>query len=192
MTHDECIGSDCRSCVHWPISAAPLDACPAPISVREHRELLRERDEWKATAQAASRFWSRVAQGGGCWEWTGGLTGAGYGSFSVDGRNLYAHRYAYEALVPGGIPDQHELHHECENRKCVNPKHLTPVTVPEHREKAPHVGDAKRSITHCPQGHEYTPDNTYTRPSNGQRECRACKKASSRRVYLAKKEARRG
>lgn len=30
--------------------------------------------------------------------------------------------------------------------------------------------------THCPQGHEYTPENTYTRP-NGKRECRTCRKA---------------
>jgi hypothetical protein len=44
---------------------------------------------------------------------------------------------------------------------------------------------AKR--THCSQGHEYTPDNTYVEPS-GTRRCRVCL-ARRRRKYLAKLKA---
>lgn len=28
--------------------------------------------------------------------------------------------------------------------------------------------------THCRHGHEYTPENTYIRPSDGSRACRTC------------------
>ncbi len=38
----------------------------------------------------------------------------------------------------------------------------------------------KSNITHCPQGHEYTADNTYITPGNGHRLCRACIKARNK------------
>ena len=38
----------------------------------------------------------------------------------------------------------------------------------------------KTRPTHCPQGHEYTPENTYTHPQ-GWRACRACLRAHDRR-----------
>lgn len=38
----------------------------------------------------------------------------------------------------------------------------------------------KSRITHCPQGHEYTEDNTYIVPSTGHRMCRACIKAKNK------------
>lgn len=31
--------------------------------------------------------------------------------------------------------------------------------------------------THCPAGHEYTPDNTYINPTSGGRQCRDCRSA---------------
>lgn len=39
---------------------------------------------------------------------------------------------------------------------------------------------SKSNITRCPQGHEYTPGNTYTIPSTGHRMCRACIKAKNK------------
>lgn len=38
----------------------------------------------------------------------------------------------------------------------------------------------KAQITHCPQGHEYTEENTYIVPSSGHRMCRACIKAKNK------------
>lgn len=32
----------------------------------------------------------------------------------------------------------------------------------------------RSSLTHCPQGHEYTPENIYRNPKTGHRMCRAC------------------
>jgi len=34
--------------------------------------------------------------------------------------------------------------------------------------------------THCAQGHEFTPANTYRRPDFGWRQCRACDRERSR------------
>lgn len=41
-------------------------------------------------------------------------------------------------------------------------------------------GCPKSRITHCPQGHQYTEDNTYIVPSTGHRNCRACVKAKNK------------
>jgi hypothetical protein len=43
------------------------------------------------------RFWSKVARSGGCWVWLAGKRGTdGYGGFHVAGRDVYAHRWAWE------------------------------------------------------------------------------------------------
>jgi hypothetical protein len=37
--------------------------------------------------------------------------------------------------------------------------------------------------THCIRGHEFTPNNTYTRTRNGVRECKQCRSLRSRKHY---------
>lgn len=44
--------------------------------------------------------------------------------------------------------------------------------------------------THCPKGHEYTPENTYYR-ERGWRHCRTCKLEQCARYKAAKRAARR-
>jgi len=36
-------------------------------------------------------------------------------------------------------------------------------------------GGRQRAKTHCPHGHEYTPENTIVYPSDGRRRCRTCR-----------------
>lgn len=57
-----------------------------------------------------------------CWRWSGTFDRNGYGTFSVGGRTVRAHRFAYQAHT-GRPPSQHVLH-KCGNRWCVNPSHL--------------------------------------------------------------------
>ena len=72
------------------------------------------------------RFDAQVAKSDGCWQWTGTRNEAGYGQIGVEGRTMYAHRFAYEAFV-GPIPDGLVVDHLCGDPSCVNPQHLEVV-----------------------------------------------------------------
>ena len=98
------------------------------------------------------RFWSKVEGDDplGCWLWTG-TAPSGYGKFSTSpGVSVYAHRYAYAAMV-GPIPDGLHLDHTCQTRRCVNPLHLDPVTP---RVNAQRAGRARvhKAPTPAPEG----------------------------------------
>lgn len=118
----------------------------------------------------------------------GGKSALGYGFIwsKPHGRSLQAHRVSWE-IANGPIPEGLVIDHLCRNPSCVNPEHLEPVTVAENTRRglAPVVGALHQlSKTHCPQGHKYTPENTY-RYGNG-RHCRTCaiEKTQARRLRL--------
>ena len=117
----------------------------------------------------------------GCWLWTG-RTHDGYGYVSWAGRNRRVHRLMYELLV-GPIPDGLHIDHLCRVRSCCNPKHLQPVTNAENLRRSPLVGfnNGNAAKSSCRNGHEFTAENTYQRPSGG-RTCRACNRDSAART----------
>lgn len=59
----------------------------------------------------------------GCWLWFGAMVPDGYGSFSMGGRSIKAHRASW-ILHNGGIPGDLHVLHKCDVRWCVNPDHL--------------------------------------------------------------------
>lgn len=75
---------------------------------------------------ALRRFCERTKRPGNehdCWQWTGALDKDGYGRLWVDGRDIGAHRFAYENLV-ASIPVGLMVCHTCDNPRCCNPGHL--------------------------------------------------------------------
>lgn len=121
----------------------------------------------------------------GCWLWEGCLTHDGY---PTKGKK-YMHRVMYEKYV-GPIPEGLTLDHVCRVRSCCNPAHMEPMTLRDNIARGDY-GWRKR-ITHCKQGHEYTPENTYFNPKGGRngggkRSCRACGNLATK-SYLARKK----
>ncbi len=71
-----------------------------------------------------ARLWSKVEKTDGCWLWTAGRTGDGYGRFWIPSvGETAAHRAAW--LATGNeIPPGLFVLHRCDNPPCVNPAHL--------------------------------------------------------------------
>ncbi len=94
----------------------------------------------------ADRFWEKVNKTKACWLWTAALN-VGYGVFGVKaGRNMLAHRWAYED-ANGPIADGTHLDHLCRTPACVRPSHLEPV-LPRENMRRGFVALGK--LPHCP------------------------------------------
>ena len=136
------------------------------------------------------RFFSKVAvRSSGCWEWQGCRNPDGYGKFGESGTVVLAHRFSHEIHV-GPIHVGKVIDHLCRNPACVNPEHLEVVT---HRENCRRgiAGDRMKARAHCPQGHEYTEENTYVNPGRpNSRTCRTCSRTSSRKSKAAARAKR--
>lgn len=98
---------------------------------------------WWAAVLPIEQFWSRVEQVDGCWLRSRPDT---YGTFK--GRPAY--RWAYEEII-GLIPPGLELDHLCNNRACVNPWHLEPVSHTENMQRCSRRGRMRTIYEHPDQ-----------------------------------------
>jgi hypothetical protein len=139
----------------------------------------------------AERFWSKVDKRGRCWIWTASKDEKGYGLFHRTRKNgkeikIKAHKWAWEQ-ENGSVPDDMVLDHIiCDNPSCVRPSHLA---LSSH---AANILRSTRSVagvnarkTHCPQGHEYTTENTImvtNGPGYRGRSCKTCRRNRRREL----------
>ena len=124
----------------------------------------------------------RIAEGTGCWLWTGARDARGYGNLRLADHVRKAHRVVYE-LLRRPLPEGWDCDHLCREPSCVRPEHIEPVPHIENvrRGAARWVSGARqRAKRRCPRGHAYTPANTYVQPSTGGRACRACDREKKR------------
>lgn len=96
----------------------------------------------KATDKDIARFMSKVdILPNGCWFWTGGRSRGGgnkkwYGSFSVNGKTIRAHRFSCEVLngLPP-LPQGYDRAHICDFSLCVSPEHVVYLSKEENQEQ---------------------------------------------------------
>lgn len=98
------------------------------------------------TDKDISRFWSKVNKGNEneCWNWLGKPNPGGYGELRTKNKLYRAPRIMYFLL--NGIYDFNKMVcHTCDNRMCVNPKHLY---LGSHQDNARDIVNRDRHPTH--------------------------------------------
>jgi hypothetical protein len=109
----------------------------------------------------------------GCVVWSGARNLKGYGTISRDSRRWLVHRLVW-TLENGPIPAGLFVLHHCDNPPCFNVEHLFLGTARDNAEDSKRKGRHHlASKTHCPRGHEYTKENTYSGKDG--RHCRRCR-----------------
>ena len=120
---------------------------------------------------------SYTEEDSGCMVWKKSVRG-GYGQFKIKGERFPAHRIA-KHLELGKLDLSLVVDHVCQNKLCVNPKHLRQISVGDNVlcGTAPTANNAAKLF--CNKGHELDP---YVK--GGARRCGVCEKAKERRRRL--------
>lgn len=114
------------------------------------------------------RFCESVAITPACWLWTGRLNRSTYGTVTIGGRLVLAHRASW-ALFRGPVPLGVGVLHHCDIPTCVNPEHLF-------------LGTPKANAVDSSNKHRCARQGQRTQQK---RECRRCHKMTTRPVYCS-------
>lgn len=150
----------------------------------------------ESVALAAERVLARSEEmPDGCRLWTGPVNHSGYPVIHMRQHSTTgAYRAVYEAThgpIPEGMQVEHACHSAnvdtcrdgatCQHRRCVEITHLELLSVKENNGRS-----LKAQKTHCVNGHERTPENTYVRKDRGGvKQCRVCHSIQSRNAARA-------
>lgn len=108
----------------------------------------------------------RAVETDACIEWTGGLTGKGYGRFTLDGVQTRAHRVSY-LWTHGTMPDV--VRHTCDNPPCINPRHLVAGTQDDNMKDMAERCRSKRYADLTPEQVQQVRDAIGTQVEIGKR-----------------------
>lgn len=114
-----------------------------------------------------------------CLVWDGWTNRDGYGMKYIPElkRSKYVHRWAVAQVLGWEAIDGLCVMHTCDNPPCYRYDHLRVGTHLDNMRDKVAKGRARNGFaerTHCVNGHEFTPENTYLRPTGG-RACKACR-----------------
>lgn len=119
----------------------------------------------------------------GCWVWTGPKSSKGYPMQEHRSLPKAGHRTAFILLRGVTLTSEQFVCHTCDERACWNPAHLFIGDARANNNDCASKGRHHNTVkTHCPKGHEFTPENTYTTPQ-GLRRCRACSRDRGRDTW---------
>lgn len=156
-----------------------------------------------------------VRDGNGCLLFTGATNVQGYGIVGHEGMGTLAHTALWRATrgpIPPGMELDHTCHDpkicqlgpRCPHRRCLDLSHIALVpkghnNSPERNGGAAKIGIARaaaakwrKAKTHCPNGHEWTAENTRRSTNshyNPQRICRACQRIAQLKYLTRKRDA---
>jgi hypothetical protein len=121
----------------------------------------------------------------GCWLWQGALNNVTYGHGIIKlfkfGKKEYVHRLSAYIHLDYDLWGILQVNHKriCPNKHCWNPEHIYIGTKYDNMQDSiannTHNHKHNELLTHCPNLHEYTKENTYTNPK-GRRVCRICQR----------------
>jgi hypothetical protein len=122
---------------------------------------------------------------GDCWLYQGWLQKNGYARIylpkPIDG-HVNAHRFSYEYFITE-IPAELEIDHLCNQRNCMNPWHMEPVSHAENMRRGTDRLWGNR--TYCNRGHALTDADVRTIPGTQPgwiaRTCRQCYHENNRK-----------
>lgn len=129
--------------------------------------------------ERVERFWKRVSITGknDCWIWKLKPANKGYcQTWFGDNPCAKVHRVAWE-LTNGKIQNGLHVLHRCDNPPCCNPNHLFLGTQNDNNKDMALKGRGKNKMTNspvCPNGHEYTKENTFVWGKDKERRCKIC------------------